>query len=144
VIVMLAGSWCPNCHDETAFLAPFYREYRDRGVEAVALMFEHFGEFERAAAAVSEYRSKFDIDFPTLIAGISDKEDASTRLPQLSGVFAFPTTLFIAVPGGARIIPASRVRYGQTLRRTIATSELRSTRCWPRSAGSRAVIPLRN
>jgi len=104
VIVMLAGSWCPNCHDETAFLAPFYREQRDRGVEAVALMFEHFGDFERAAEAVSAYRRKFDIEFPTLIAGISDKEDASTRLPQLSGILAFPTTLFIDRVGRVRRI----------------------------------------
>ena len=104
VIVMLAGSWCPNCHDETAFLAPFYREQRDRGVEAVALMFEHFGDFERAAEAVSAYRRKFDIEFPTLIAGISDKQDASTRLPQLSGILAFPTTLFIDRVGKVRRI----------------------------------------
>jgi thiol-disulfide isomerase/thioredoxin len=127
VIVMLAGSWCPNCHDETAFLAPFYREYRDRGVEAVALMFEHFGDFERAAAAVSEYRSKFSIDFPTLIAGISDKEDASTRLPQLSGVFAFPTTLFIDRSGRVRRIhtgfsgPATGVHYDELIASFRAT-----------------------
>jgi thiol-disulfide isomerase/thioredoxin len=121
VVVMLAGSWCPNCHDETAFLAPFYREFRDRGVEAVALMFEHFGDFERAAAAVSEYRSKFNIEFPTLIAGISDKDDASTRLPQLSGVVAFPTTLFIDRLGKVRRIhtgfsgPATGVHHEQLI-----------------------------
>jgi len=104
VLVMLAGSWCPNCHDETAFLAPFYKEHRGRGVEAVALMFEHFADFERAAEAVSEYRRKFEIEFPTLIAGISDKDDAATKLPQLSGVFAFPTTLFIDKTGRVRRI----------------------------------------
>ena len=31
VIVTLAGSWCPNCHDEAAFLAQLYREHRARG-----------------------------------------------------------------------------------------------------------------
>jgi peroxiredoxin len=129
VIVMLAGSWCPNCHDETAFLAPFYREYRTRGVEAVALMFEHFDDFERAAEAVSEYRRKFRIDFPTLIAGISDKEDASTRLPQLSGVFAFPTTLFIDRAGKVRRIhtgfsgPATGVHHDELVASFRATVE---------------------
>ena len=30
VIVTLAGSWCPNCHDEAAFLAQLYREHARR------------------------------------------------------------------------------------------------------------------
>src|SRR3984893_1380527 len=29
LIVALAGSWCPNCHDEEAFLAPLYQDYAD-------------------------------------------------------------------------------------------------------------------
>jgi thiol-disulfide isomerase/thioredoxin len=31
VLVTLGGSWCPNCHDEARFLAPFYKENRERG-----------------------------------------------------------------------------------------------------------------
>jgi peroxiredoxin len=31
VIVTLAGSWCPNCHDEAAFLAALYRECTRKG-----------------------------------------------------------------------------------------------------------------
>ena len=50
VIVALAGSWCPNCHDEAAFLAPLYEEYRSKGLAVVSLQFEHFGDFARAAA----------------------------------------------------------------------------------------------
>lgn len=95
VLVTLAGSWCPNCHDEAEFLAPLYREYRDRGLEVIALMFEHHGEFDAAAQAVKGFREKFGIEYATLIAGISDKEDAARKLPQLNGVFAFPTTLFL-------------------------------------------------
>ena len=57
VLVTLGGTWCPNCHDEAQFLVPFYREYRERGFEIVALMFERHGEFEKAARAVRNYRS---------------------------------------------------------------------------------------
>lgn len=127
VIVVLAGSWCPNCHDETAFLVPFYQERRDRGLEAITLMFEHFGDFERAAEAVKEYRRKFGIDFPTLIAGISDKVDAGTRFPQLNGVFAFPTTLFIDKHGKVRRIhtgfsgPATGSHYAELTASFAAT-----------------------
>ena len=95
VIVQLAGSWCPNCADETRFLAPWYRDNRERGVEVVALMFEHFEDFERAAKQVRTWREKHGVEYPTLIAGISDKQDASSRLPQLNAFLAFPTTIFI-------------------------------------------------
>lgn len=117
IIVTLAGSWCPNCHDEAAFLAPFYREQRARGVEIVALMFEHFGDFERAARAVKSFRAKFAIEYPTLIAGTSDKDDAASKLPQLNGVYAYPTTLFVDRKGRVRRIytgfsgPATGVHY---------------------------------
>ena len=102
VLVTLAGSWCPNCHDEAAFLAPLYREYRGKGLEIVALMFEQFGDFERAAEATHRFRARYQVDYQTLIAGISDKDDAATRLPQLNGVFAFPTTIFIDRAGVVR------------------------------------------
>jgi thiol-disulfide isomerase/thioredoxin len=95
LIVTLAGSWCPNCHDEAAFLEPFYREYRAKGVEVVALMFEYFGDFPRAADATERFRKHYGIDYTTLIAGISNKDDAGKRLPMLDRVVAYPTTIFI-------------------------------------------------
>jgi thiol-disulfide isomerase/thioredoxin len=106
VIVVLAGSWCPNCHDEAAFLAPLYAKYRDQGLEVVSLMFEHFGDFERAAAATRRFRTEFGIEYVTLIAGISDKTEAAKVLPQLTGVFAFPTTIFLDRTGRVRKIHA--------------------------------------
>ncbi|MBW3567145.1 MAG: TlpA family protein disulfide reductase [Proteobacteria bacterium] len=99
VVVQLAGSWCPNCADETRFLAPWYAENRDRGVEVVALMFEHFGDFERAAKQVRTWRKTYGVEYPTLIAGTSDKQEASAQLPQLNAFLAFPTTIFIAADG---------------------------------------------
>jgi thiol-disulfide isomerase/thioredoxin len=104
VLIVFAGSWCPNCHDAASFLATLYREYRERGLEIVALMFEHFGDFEKAAAAVNGLRAKFGIEYPTLIAGISDKESAAEKFPQLSGIRAFPTTLFMDRQGRVRRI----------------------------------------
>ncbi len=129
VLVALGGSWCPNCHDEAAFLAPLYRQYRDRGVEIVELMFEHSGDFGPAAKAVAAMRAKFGIEYATLIAGISDKDDASTKLPQLSGVYAFPTTLFVDRKGRVRRIytgfsgPATGVRYEELTASFIHTLE---------------------
>ncbi|MCG8435604.1 MAG: TlpA family protein disulfide reductase [Gammaproteobacteria bacterium] len=104
VIVTLVGSWCPNCHDEAGFLAPFYKANKDRGVEIVALMFEHFGDFENAARQTREFREKFDIQYTTLIAGVSDKDEASKSLPMLNRLLAFPTTIFIDAHGEVRLI----------------------------------------
>jgi thiol-disulfide isomerase/thioredoxin len=102
LVVTLGGSWCPNCHDEAMFLVPFYKEYRARGVEIIALMFERHGEFELAAQAVRGYRKDLGIEFPTLIAGVSDTEEASKALPTLSGVYGYPTTLVIDRTGAVR------------------------------------------
>ncbi|MFM7395576.1 MAG: TlpA disulfide reductase family protein [Gammaproteobacteria bacterium] len=104
VIVTLAGSWCPNCHDEAAFLAELHRKKRAEGLEVISLMFEQFGDFKRAAEATDRFRRRYGIEYTTLIAGTSDKDDAASKLPQLNGVFAFPTTIFIDRHGKVRKI----------------------------------------
>jgi len=104
LIVALAGSWCPNCHDEAAFLAPLYKDYRGKGLEIVSLMFEHFGDFPRAAEATQRFRQHYDIEYTTLIAGISDKDEAAKKLPMLQSFVAFPTTIFIDRKGNVRKI----------------------------------------
>ena len=127
LIVALAGSWCPNCHDEAAFLAPLYKEYRGRGLEVVSLMFEHFGDFQRAAAATQRFRQNYGIEYTTLIAGVSDKDEAAKKLPMLDRVYAFPTTIFIDRKGKVRKIhtgfsgPATGDHYSQFVREVKAT-----------------------
>jgi thiol-disulfide isomerase/thioredoxin len=106
VIVTLAGSWCPNCHDEAAFLAQLYREHRAEGLEVVSLMFEHFGDFTQAANATRRFRKSTGIDYVTLIAGTSDRDEAAKALPQLTGVFAYPTTIWVDRAGVVRKIHA--------------------------------------
>lgn len=102
VVVTLGGSWCPNCHDEAMFLVPFYKEYQPKGVEIIALMFERHGEFERAAQAVRGYRKDLGIQFTTLIAGLSETDEASKALPTLTGIYGYPTTLVIDRKGVVR------------------------------------------
>ena len=104
VMVTLAGTWCPNCNDEARYLAPFYQKYREQGLEIVALMFEHFDDATLAAEQVRLFREKHDIEYDTLIAGISDKAEAEKALPSLSSVLAFPTTIFIDRDGRVRQI----------------------------------------
>jgi len=104
VLVSISGTWCPNCNDEAMFFAPFYEKYHDQGLEIVTLLFEHFADADLAADQVRAFREKFDIQYDTLIAGISDKTEASKVLPELSAVLAYPTTIFIDRAGRVREI----------------------------------------
>lgn len=104
VVVTIAGTWCPNCNDEARMMSSIYKEFRGRGLEVIALMFEHFEEHAVAAEQVRRFRDKFAIEYDMLIAGISDKEEASKALPALSAVLAFPTTIFIDRGGRVRSI----------------------------------------
>ena len=127
MIVALAGSWCPNCHDEAAFLEPLYREYRAKGVEVISLMFEHFGDFPRAAEATQRFRRHYGIEYTTLIAGISDKDEAGKKLPMLDRFVAFPTTVFVDKKGEVRKIhtgfsgPATGEHYTSFVREVRST-----------------------
>ncbi|MGC1520812.1 MAG: TlpA disulfide reductase family protein [Steroidobacteraceae bacterium] len=127
MIVALAGSWCPNCHDEAAFLEPLYRQYRGKGLEIVSLMFEHFGDFPQAAAATQRFRNHYGIEYTTLIAGISDKDEAAKKLPMLERVYAFPTTVFVDRKGNVRKIhtgfsgPATGAHYTEFVNEVKAT-----------------------
>lgn len=130
VVVALAGSWCPNCHDEARLLVDLYERKRAQGLEVVSLMFEQFGDFERAAEATYRFRERYGIEYTTLIAGISDKDDAASRLPQLNGVFAFPTTIFIDRGGKVRKIhtgfagPATGEHHTKMVREFAQTVDL--------------------
>jgi len=104
VLVTLAGSWCPNCHDEARFLEDIYPQYHPQGLEIITLMYERYDDFDPAVEQVRAYRDKFDITYPTLIAGTSDKDDAASTLPMLNHVLAYPTAIFVDRSGQVRYI----------------------------------------
>ena len=86
LLVALAGSWCPNCSDEAKFLVELDDEYSNDDFAIVALMFEHVDEHEAASVLVAGYKRKHGIQFDTLLAGNSDRTDASEKLPDLDAV----------------------------------------------------------
>jgi peroxiredoxin len=103
VVISISGSWCPNCHDEAAFLSQYYRDNRDQGVEVIGLMFEHFDVPADATKAVEGFRDRNKVEFPLLLAGVTG-ETASSRMPQLDAVHAYPTTLFVDRKGLVRYV----------------------------------------
>jgi hypothetical protein len=104
MLVTLGGSWCPNSHDEAALLVQLDGRYRARGLTIVGLMFEQHAEFEHAAQAIRRFRGAHGIEYHTLVAGTMDRARAAAAVPQLDGVRAYPTTLFVDRTGRVRKI----------------------------------------
>lgn len=103
-IVQIMGSWCPNCMDETNFLSPWYKRNKQRGVEIVGLAFERSPEMAVSGPKIERMKQRFKIDYPVVLAGTNDKEQASKALPDLNAVVAFPTTIIIDKKGQVRHI----------------------------------------
>ena len=104
VLVNIFGSWCPNCNDKAPVLAGWYQRFRDQGLEIVGLAYEFTGDPERDRRQVRRFAERHGIEFPLLLAGLSDKRQAAATLPDLSAVVAFPTTVFIGRDGLVRRI----------------------------------------
>ncbi|MET0463659.1 MAG: TlpA disulfide reductase family protein [Chitinophagaceae bacterium] len=95
VIVAITGSWCPNCMDETAFLSPWYKKNKSRGVEIVAIHYERKDDPAFVKNAIGRYKKKFDIRYDQVFGGLADKQLVANSLPSLNTFLSFPTTIFI-------------------------------------------------
>ena len=104
IIVSILGSWCPNCLDETAFLAPWYKANRQRGVEIVGLALERKDDIEYARKQLSVLIEQFDITYDILFAGRVGDETVAKVLPELTKLMSYPTTIFIDKKGKVRKI----------------------------------------
>jgi peroxiredoxin len=104
VIVQLLGSWCPNCMDETGFLVPYYKRHKDKGLAIIGLAYERSPKFEEAKARLEKMAQRLGVTYDLLVAGTSDKGNASASLPMLNHVMAFPTTIYIDRSGKVRKI----------------------------------------
>ena len=104
VVVQILGSWCPNCMDETNFLAPWYEKNKARGVEVIGLGYERSGDYKVSAAKLRNMRERFNIGYDVAFAGVSNKDSVARSLPQLAKFLAFPTTIFLDKKGNVRKI----------------------------------------
>ncbi|MDR1122233.1 MAG: TlpA family protein disulfide reductase [Dysgonamonadaceae bacterium] len=95
VIVSILGTWCPNCLDEAQYLAQWYRENRERGVEIVGLSFERKDDLDYATTAVNNFKKRYGVDYEVLLAGKVGSESVAKVLPEVDKLFSYPTTFFI-------------------------------------------------
>jgi thiol-disulfide isomerase/thioredoxin len=104
VLVQIFGTWCPNCMDETKFLADWYRKKKELDIEIIGLAFESKEDFDYASTRVKKTKEKLNAEYTFLIAGVSNKEKASEALPALNQVIAFPTLIYIGRDGNVKKI----------------------------------------
>ena len=90
MLVDIFGTWCPNCNDQAPLLAKWHQTYAEQGLEIVGLAYEMTGDVGRDREYVGKYRDKYGIEYPLLLAGTSDKADASKTVPDISAVKSFP------------------------------------------------------
>ncbi|UYZ64796.1 TlpA disulfide reductase family protein [Hymenobacter weizhouensis] len=104
LVVQILGSWCPNCMDETNFLAPWYEKNKGRGVEIIGLGFERTSDQKVAAQKLLKMKDRLNVGYDLAVAGEASKDAASAALPQIQKVLAFPTTIFLDKKGEVRKI----------------------------------------
>lgn len=103
-IVEVFGSWCPNCHDAAEYLAELQAVYGPRGLRTVGLAFELTPDLDRSIEQVRTYQDKHSIEWPILVAGLSDKSKASEAFPALDRVRAYPTFIFMDRTGAVQSV----------------------------------------
>jgi len=104
VVVSILGSWCPNCLDEMEFLAPWYDENSERGVEIIGIAFERKDDFDYAKTALTRLKNRYGANYEILFGGQVGRESVANALPEVENFSSYPTTLFIDKKGAVRKI----------------------------------------
>ncbi len=93
VIILITGSWCPNCMDETSYMKEIEEKYKGKPVAIVALSFERQTDAVSFAKNINRIKQHFGVHYPFLNAGLP--KTASEALPMLNKVMGFPTTIIL-------------------------------------------------
>lgn len=94
-IIQILGSWCPNCRDESVFLNQYLNEHPNPELVVIGLAFERYPDRLKAMEQIQRYKNTLNLKYEIAYGGKSNKDSASAALPQLSGIKAYPTTLFV-------------------------------------------------
>ncbi|MEM7232413.1 MAG: TlpA disulfide reductase family protein, partial [Planctomycetota bacterium] len=103
-LIVLFGSWCPNCHDEAPYLVELHEKYGEQGLSVLGLSFELTGDFEEDAEQVAVFRERHGIDYPLFVAGTADKKTATEIFGAVDFLRSYPTSVFLESDGSVRAV----------------------------------------
>lgn len=93
-LIQIMGTWCPNCLDESRYLAEQKKKFGD-DLEIIAVTFETQPTLEGKIEKVKKYKNTLNLDYTFLIGGKACKSCAAEMFPMLNHVISFPTLIFI-------------------------------------------------
>ena len=98
-VIVIFGTWCPNCTDEARLLTRLSSQYKKRGLQILGIAFEHGDDQKGQLARIEKWKAALQIPYPVILGGSSNKAKASQRFPVIDSVRAYPTTLFLNADG---------------------------------------------
>jgi thiol-disulfide isomerase/thioredoxin len=98
-VIQMLGTWCPNCLDETEYLASIYPELASRGVQVIGLGFERTHQPAKAVQNLRKLQALYRVPYPLVHAGKPDSMSIQAVIPQLVKLKAFPTTILLDSSG---------------------------------------------
>lgn len=98
LVVQVLGSWCPNCLDETRFLNEYFQK-KPENVSFIGLAFERKSDPEYVWGRINNLKNRLQPAYPIWWGGFAHKDSAAKVLPSLTGIAAFPSTIFVKANG---------------------------------------------
>ena len=94
-IIMIMGTWCPNCKDASDFIKDFLANTSRKDIEVVSVAFERYNDVEKNLAQIKRYKEKGSIPWEVVLGGNYRKSEASKVMKQLDKVISYPTMIFL-------------------------------------------------
>jgi peroxiredoxin len=86
VMLNFWGTYCPPCEREMPYMESLYQEYKEKGVEILAV------NVNEAPLAVNTFVNRYDLSFPVLL-------DKNMQVTEAYGIVPLPTTILINESG---------------------------------------------
>ena len=93
LILLLMGTWCPNCTDENKLFTEWYLQLSFK-VQIIALAVERTNNSNKAIQLLQNYKTKLNIPYPIVLLSEKGNQAPFEIFPQLIKIPAFPTTIY--------------------------------------------------
>jgi len=103
-IVVVFGTWCPNCNDEAPLLKRLYDEHHADGLQILGLAYEHTDDPDRSRRQIDRFKERYGLTWEIVAAGVSDKQQTASTLPSIDTIKSYPTTIWVKPDGTVRAI----------------------------------------